>query len=88
MSHGFVVVDAVSSCVQQVMGYSQNGHFFPCPPSFAVSLFDRFGIAHDHCTYHLESRLPTSYIVLNTANGSRTIVHYRFACNGVIVLRT
>jgi ketohexokinase len=34
-------------------------------------------VDHDDCLVHPGGKVPTSYITLNRANGSRTIVHYR-----------
>lgn len=34
-------------------------------------------IALDHCVHVTDAKVPTSYIVHNRRNGSRTIVHYR-----------
>jgi ketohexokinase len=34
-------------------------------------------VDHSHCLVHPGGKVPTSYITLNRANGSRTIVHYR-----------
>eukprot|EP00117_Sycon_ciliatum_P033566 scpid37739/ scgid25807/ Ketohexokinase; Hepatic fructokinase len=35
------------------------------------------GVKLDYCVRHDDCRLPTSYVVLSQATGSRTIVHYR-----------
>jgi ketohexokinase len=48
-------------------------------PDAALVLDDlarhRIGVAH--CQHHLGGKLPTSYVTLSAATGSRTIVHYR-----------
>lgn len=42
-----------------------------------IDELQRFAIGHQHCLMQTEGKVPTSYITLNRANGSRTIVHYR-----------
>lgn len=37
----------------------------------------RYRIHYDHCQRLPQGKMPTSYITLNEANGSRSIVHYR-----------
>lgn len=37
----------------------------------------KYNVATSHCAFHSGGKSPTSYIVLNSATGSRTIVHYR-----------
>lgn len=44
---------------------------------FSLAALDRFGIARSNCIHYPHNRLPTSYVVINKATGSRTIVHYR-----------
>ncbi|MFQ5486876.1 MAG: PfkB family carbohydrate kinase, partial [Gammaproteobacteria bacterium] len=38
---------------------------------------ERHGIDHQHCRIHDHGASPTSYVIHNRRNGSRTIVHYR-----------
>lgn len=38
---------------------------------------ERHGIDHHHCRIHGDGASPTSYVIHNRRNGSRTIVHYR-----------
>lgn len=45
--------------------------------SYVLSELDESHIDHTHCRVYPSRRLPTSYVLLNTSNGSRTIVHYR-----------
>lgn len=42
-----------------------------------VTELEQFGIGHQHCLLQAGGKVPTSYITLNKATGSRTIVHYR-----------
>jgi ketohexokinase len=36
-----------------------------------------FNINIDYCDFFPQGKVPTSYIILNKSNGSRTIIHYR-----------
>lgn len=38
---------------------------------------ERYRIGTASCRFHAGAKAPTSYVCLNTRNGSRTIVHYR-----------
>ncbi|MDH5183128.1 MAG: ketohexokinase [Gammaproteobacteria bacterium] len=42
-----------------------------------VTELEQFSIGHQHSLLQADGKVPTSYITLNRANGSRTIVHYR-----------
>ena len=44
---------------------------------FLLAALDRSGIDHRHAVRRTGGRVPTSYICLSRATGSRTIVHYR-----------
>lgn len=46
--------------------------------SYFISKLDLAGVNHTHCRVHPKHRLPTSYVLLNTSSGTRTIVHYRY----------
>lgn len=48
-------------------------------PDSQVILDDlaRYHVNTDHCMVHAGGKVPTSYVTLSAANGSRTIVHYR-----------
>jgi ketohexokinase len=37
----------------------------------------RYQINSDHCMFHAGGKVPTSYVTLSAASGSRTIVHHR-----------
>ncbi|XP_065844649.1 ketohexokinase-like [Oscarella lobularis] len=45
--------------------------------SFVLSELRSYGVRVDKCVYHVGKRLPNSLILINRANGSRTIVHHR-----------
>lgn len=45
--------------------------------TFIKNELDSFGVNYEKCEVHRSSVSPTSYITLNSQNGSRTIVHYR-----------
>lgn len=42
-----------------------------------VDELDCYGVGYAHCRRLNHGKMPTSYVTLNRANGSRTIVHYR-----------
>jgi len=44
--------------------------------AFIQETLTTYNLGHRYCP-HVNGATPTSYITLNTANGSRTIVHYR-----------
>ncbi|XP_003388714.1 PREDICTED: ketohexokinase-like [Amphimedon queenslandica] len=44
---------------------------------YVLAELDESRIDHAHCRVYSSQKLPTSFVLLNTSNGSRTIIHHR-----------